>query len=109
MIELALTLTSATDVALVNGIHQGIIPFEVSAQEAPGIGDLAFGGLKSLETEFLSRRADGSAERRRAIVIGLFTSPAGRASPDRVLEFFKSGDIPFHDNLLYNLSRGMME
>jgi hypothetical protein len=100
MIELALALASAADIAFVNGIHQGVIPFEVSAQESPGIGDLAFGGLKSLETEFLSGRTDGGTERRRAIVIGLFTSPAGRASPDRILKIFKSGDIPFHDNLL---------
>jgi hypothetical protein len=100
MIELALTLASATDVALVNGIHQGIIPLELSAQEASCIGDLAFGRFKSLETKFLSGRTDGSAERRRAIVIGLFTSPAGCTSPDRIFKFFKSGDIPFHDNLL---------
>jgi hypothetical protein len=99
MIELALTLASATDIAFVNGIHQGVIPFEVSAQEASGIGDFAFGGLKSLETKFLPGRTNGSAERRRTIVIGLFTSPAGRTSPDRIVKFFKSGDIPFHDNL----------
>jgi hypothetical protein len=100
MIELALTLASTTDVALVNGIHQGVIPLEVSAQETSCIGDLAFGGLKSLETKFLSRRTDGSTERRRAIIVSLFTGPAGGASPDRVFKFFKSGDIPFHDNLL---------
>jgi hypothetical protein len=100
MIELALTLASATDVALVNSIHQGVTPFKVSAQEAPGKGDLAFGRLESLKTKFLSGRTDGSAERRRAIVIGLFTSPAGCTSPDCIFKFFKSGDIPFHDNLL---------
>jgi hypothetical protein len=102
MIELALTLASATDVALVNGIHQVVIPFEVSAQETSCIGNFALGGLKSLETKFLSGRTDGSAERRRAIVIGLFTSPAGCTSPDRIFKFFKSGDIPFHDNLHIN-------
>jgi hypothetical protein len=105
MIELALTLASTADIAFVNRIHQGVIPFEVSAQEAPGIGDFAFGGLKSLETKFLSGRTDGSAERRRAVVIGLFTSPAGGASPDRIFKFFKSGDIPFHDNLLFCKSK----
>jgi hypothetical protein len=100
MIELALTLASATDIAFINGIHQGIIPFEVSAQEASGIGDFAFGGFKSLETKFFSGRANGTAEGRWAIVISLFTSPAGRASPDNIFKFIKSGDIPFHDNLL---------
>jgi hypothetical protein len=100
MIELTLTLASAADIALIDRIHQGVIPFEVSAQEASGIGDFTFGGLKSLKTEFLSSRTDGSAERRRAVVVGLFTSSAGRASPDRILKIFKSGDIPFHDNLL---------
>jgi hypothetical protein len=99
MIELTLTLASTADIALVNGIHQSIIPFEVSAQETSGIGDFAFGGLKSLKTKFLSSRTDGRAERRRTVVIGLLASPAGSASPDRILKFFKSGDIPFHDNL----------
>jgi hypothetical protein len=102
MIELTLTLASSADVALVNGIHQGVIPFEVSAQKAPGIGDFALGGFKSLKTKFLSRRTDGSTERRRTIVIGLFTGTAGRASPYRIFKFFKSGDIPFHDNLHIN-------
>jgi hypothetical protein len=102
MIELALTLASTADIAFVNRIHQGVIPFEVSAQEAPGIGDFALRRLKALKTKFLSGRTDGSAERRRAIIIGLFTSPAGRASPDRIFKFFKSGDIPFHDNLLFD-------
>jgi hypothetical protein len=101
MIELALTLASATDITSVNGIYQGIIPFQVSAQEASGKGDFPFGGFKSLETKFFSGRTNGSAERRWAIVIRLFASPAGRASPDRVFKFFKSRDIPFHDNLLF--------
>jgi len=65
MIELALTLASAADIAFVNRIHQGVIPFKVSAQEASGIGDLAFGRLESLKTEFFSGRTDGGAERRR--------------------------------------------
>jgi hypothetical protein len=100
MIELALALASTTDIASVNGIHQCIIPFEVSAQEASGVGDFAFGGFKSLKTKFFSSRADGTAERRRAIVISLLAGSTGRASPDSIFKFFKSGDIPFHDNLL---------
>jgi hypothetical protein len=102
MIELALTLASAADIAFINGIYQGIIPFQVSAQEASGKGDFPFGGFESLETEFFSGRTNGSAERRWAIVISLFAGPAGRASPYRVFKFFKSGDIPFHDNLHIN-------
>ena len=100
MIELALTLAPSADVAFVNGIHQGIIPFEVSAQEASGIRNFALGGFKPFKTKFFSRRTDGSTERRRTVVIGFLAGPAGRASPYRVFKFFKSGDIPFHDNLL---------
>jgi hypothetical protein len=95
-----LTLASTTDITSVNGIYQGIIPFQVSAQEASGKGDFPFGGFESLEPEFFSGRTNGSAERRRAIVISLLTSPAGGASPDRIFKIFKSGDIPFHVNLL---------
>jgi hypothetical protein len=99
MIELALTLASAADIAFVNRIHQRIIPFQISAQEASGISNFAFGGLKSFETKFFSRRTDGGAERRGTVVVGLLTSPAGRTSPDGIFKFFKGGDIPFHVNL----------
>jgi hypothetical protein len=44
MIELALALASTTDIASVNSIHQCLIPLQVSAQEASGKGDFAFGG-----------------------------------------------------------------